>query len=76
MTGIKDLFKKDRFNIQKLIDALTAGGYNAAPSKLRQGSLHLWFEDPPGSGKFRPGTSEEHDAEYDRMDAERAKSTP
>jgi len=53
---------------QALLKALEAGKYNAAPSTLRQGSLHLFFTDE--NGNEREATDAEYNAAYARIDAE------
>lgn len=51
--------------LNDLVKALEAGGYNVAPSKLSQGSLHLF--NPDGT----PASAEAHEAEHDLLEAER-----
>lgn len=49
-------------NLDDLRKALEAGGYNAKPSKLRQGSIFAFFYDE--NGNIREGTEEEWDKLY------------
>jgi hypothetical protein len=49
--------------LHELIKALAASGYNAKPSKLRQGSISAVFFNPDGS--LREGTEEEWDLAYE-----------
>jgi hypothetical protein len=54
-------------NMEVLIKALEAGGYNAKPSKLRQGSMSALFYDEKGN--LREGTEEEWDKLYAQAEA-------
>lgn len=55
----------------ELFKTLEAGGYNAKPTKLRQGSVTLLIENPDGT--LRGPTDEELDTWYDAHEAKDGK---